>query len=64
LGNNEVFEYLQKEKIPLLMSVPFDKNIAAIYSKGLLVSNENAEWEQKFNQLYTTILENYGNSSN
>jgi len=64
LGNDEVFEYLQQEKIPLVMSVPFDKNIASIYSKGLLVTNEDAEWDQKFNQLYTTILENYGNSSN
>ncbi len=64
LGNNEVYDYLQKEKIPLLMSVPFDKKIASAYSKGILVSNENAEWELKFNQLFNTIHEQYGNSSN
>lgn len=64
LGNNEVYEYLNKESIPLLMSVPFDRDIASAYSNGILVTNENAEWQQKFNQLYTTILENYGNSNN
>ncbi len=64
LGNDEVYKYLQKENIPLLMSVPFDKNIASAYSKGILVSNENADWELKFNQLFNTILEQYGNSSN
>jgi MinD superfamily P-loop ATPase len=64
LGNDEVYEYLNKESIPLLMSVPFDRDIASAYSNGILVTNENAEWQQKFNQLYTTILENYGNSNN
>ena len=64
LGNNEVYNYLQKEKIPLLMSVPFDKSIASAYSKGILVSNENADWEMKFNQLFNAIIEQYGNSSN
>lgn len=64
LGNDEVYKYLNKESIPLLMSVPFDRDIASAYSNGILVTNENAEWQQKFNQLYTTILENYGNSSN
>lgn len=64
LGNDEVYKYLNQENIPLLMSVPFDKNIASIYSKGKLVSNENADWEQKFNQLFYKILEQYGNSSN
>jgi len=64
LGNDEVYDYLQKEKIPLLMSVPFDKKIASAYSKGILVSNENADWEMKFNQLFNAIIEQYGNSSN
>ena len=64
LGNDEVYNYLEKENIPLLMSVPFDKNIASSYSKGILVSNENADWELKFNQLYTTILTHEGNSGN
>ena len=63
LGNEDVFEYLKKENISLLMSVPFDKSIAITYSKGKLISNENPEWENKFSQLYKLILQEHGNSS-
>ena len=64
LGNDEVYHYLQKENIPLLMSVPFDKSIALAYSNGKLVSNESKDWDLKFNALYKTIRAHYGNSNN
>ncbi|MDD3079761.1 MAG: ATP-binding protein [Paludibacter sp.] len=64
LGTNEVYEYLNQEKIPLLMSVPFDKNIALHYSKGNVLAEKDIEWSIKFNQLYNTILERYGDSCN
>jgi len=64
LGNDEVYHYLQKENIPLLMSVPFDKSIALAYSNGKLVSNESEDWDLKFNALYKTIRAQYGNSNN
>ena len=63
LGNDEVFEYLKKENISLLMSVPFDKSIAMTYSNGKLISNESPEWENKFSQLYKLILQENGKSS-
>ena len=43
LGNEEIYDYLQKENIPLLMSVPFDKNIAVSYSKGKLLTNRDSD---------------------
>ncbi|HHT60792.1 MAG: ATP-binding protein [Paludibacteraceae bacterium] len=64
LGDEKIYDYLNKENIPLLMSVPFDKNIAVSYSKGELLTDLNSEWEEKFSQLYNTIREEYGNSSN
>lgn len=64
LGDLEVYNYLKQENIPLLMSIPFDREIASIYSNGGLLTNEDAEWEQKFNQLFTSIATEYGNSSN
>lgn len=64
LGDLEVYNYLKQENIPLLMSIPFDRKIASIYSNGGLLTNEDAEWEQKFNQLFTSIATEYGNSSN
>jgi len=64
LGNEEIYDYLQKENIPLLMSVPFDKNIAVSYSKGELLTNRDSGWEEKFSELFDTIKEEYGNSNN
>lgn len=64
LGKDEVYDYLKKENIPLLISIPFDKNIAMTYSKGALISNENKEWEQKFLLLFNQILHQHGNSNN
>lgn len=64
LGNNDIYEYLQLENIPLLMTVPFDKKIAVSYSNGELLTNLYPDWEAKFYQLYHTITEQYGNSNN
>lgn len=64
LGNDEVYDYLKNENIPLLMSVPFDKSIAMTYSNGKLISNESPEWENKFAQLFKLILQENGNSRN
>jgi MinD superfamily P-loop ATPase len=64
LGNNAIYEYLKLENIPLLMTVPFDKRIAVSYSNGELLTNLDPYWEERFNQLYHTITEQYGNSNN
>jgi len=64
LGNDDIYEYLKLENIPLLMSIPFDKEIAVCYSNGKLLTNLNSEWETKFYHLFNTIIEQYANSHN
>lgn len=64
LGNNDIYDYLQLENIPLLMAIPFDKEIAVCYSNGNLLTNLYPDWEAKFNQLYDTIINQNGNSNN
>ena len=63
LGNKDIYDYLQLENIPLLMTVPFDKKIAVSYSNGELLTNLYPDWDLKFNQLYQTITKQYGNSN-
>jgi len=63
LGNKDIYDYLQLENIPLLMTVPFDKKIAVSYSNGELLTNLYPDWDVKFNQLYQTITKQYGNSN-
>lgn len=59
LGTDEALNYLKQENIPLLMSVPFDREIAVAYSKGEMITNLSSEWHLKFNQLYRNIKEDF-----
>lgn len=55
LGNNEVYNYLQQNNIPLLMEIPMDREIARIYSEGRMLVDEKPEFHAQFIQLYKTI---------
>lgn len=63
LGTTEVYDYLQAEDIPLLMEIPFDRNIARVYSEGKLMTDEYLSWQIQFNHMYNRIAECYGISS-
>jgi len=64
LGDNQVYEYLVQEDIPLLMEIPFDRTIASYYSKGEIVAKYNNKWEALLGAMFDTIYEKYGNNSN
>ena len=55
IGNDDVKQYAAKEKLPILMEIPFDRRIAEIYSKGQLIAREMPEWKEKFFELYRQI---------
>ncbi len=55
LGNREVYNWLERNQIPLLMEIPFDKEIARIYSEGLLLAEENTAYRHQFMNLLTRI---------
>ncbi len=57
LGNDDVKTYAQKENIPILMEIPFDKRIAQAYSKGELIISCLPEYKVKFSKLYKQIKE-------
>lgn len=62
MGDREVYGYLKKEEIPLLMEIPFDKTIAWHYAAGRLIAAEDPSWNTQFRTLWKTIIENDGNS--
>ncbi len=43
MGDHSVEGYLQEENIELLLEIPFDREIAILYSKGILVSQHRPE---------------------
>lgn len=55
IGDDKVLEYAEKEQIPVLMEIPFDRKIAEAYSKGKLIVDVMPEWIEKFRNLYQKI---------
>jgi MinD superfamily P-loop ATPase len=56
MGNDEVNKYAQKENIPVLMEIPFDRKIAEGYAKGELLIEAMPEYKEKFQTLLERIL--------
>lgn len=54
-GDTSVEEYCKKEGIPILMKIPFDKEIAIAYSEGKSLVELRPEWKKKFQKLYADI---------
>lgn len=57
IGDNGVYEYCEKMKLPILMEIPYDRKIAELYSKGTSFVTEMTEWKEKFRELYRNIQE-------
>jgi len=62
IGNNDVYDWLQENNIPLLMEIPFKKEIAGIYSVGELVSATDLIFAKRLSSVVEKIIQN-GNSS-
>ncbi len=55
LGNREVFDWLEQSKIPLLLEIPFDRDIARIYSQGKCLTEEIQSYRETFLSLLKSI---------
>ena len=53
-------EYLESEGIPVLMKIPFDRKIAALYSRGEIFSKHLKEWKEEFLKMFERIEEIVG----
>jgi len=56
IGNNNVRNYLEEEKIPLLAEINYDQVIARTYSEGGLVTDENPAMVKLFADLAEKIV--------
>lgn len=50
-------EYLQFKHIPVLMKIPFDREIAQLYSKGELITNHMEKYRKAFKEMFEKIGE-------
>jgi len=57
IGDDKVKAYAEKEDVPVLMEIPFDRRIAEAYSRGEMLVDVMPEWKQEFKGLYHRIEE-------
>jgi len=57
IGDRKVYDYCQKQNIPLLLEIPFSREIAELYSKGILFSRAIPSWKDEFANLISAIEE-------
>ncbi len=56
LGDKGVFEYCEKEGIPILITIPFEREIAESYARGELLAKKDI-WKDRFLGLWERIKE-------
>lgn len=57
IGDMKVYEYCKEEGIPVMLEIPFSKEIAELYSRGVSFVTEMEEWKGKFRHILKRILE-------
>jgi MinD superfamily P-loop ATPase len=55
LGNDDVYRYAREKDIPILMEIPFDRNIAEAYARGEIMVEALPEWNGRFRELWEKI---------
>jgi MinD superfamily P-loop ATPase len=62
-GNKQVHKYLLDKDIDLLLEIPFSKDIACLYSTGLLAAEKDTLFEGQMLGVFETIFAQNGNSN-
>lgn len=60
IGDKKVYEYCREKDIPVLLEIPYQRDIAEFYSRGVPFSLEIPEWKEKFRTLFEGIRESVG----
>lgn len=55
IGDQKVQEYCREEGIPILLTIPTDRRIAELYSRGVPFVLEMPGWKEKFLELFDEV---------
>ncbi|MBU1233005.1 MAG: ATP-binding protein [Proteobacteria bacterium] len=55
IGDRKVYEYAERQNLPILLEIPFDRKIAETYSCGQSIVEVMPEWKDKFKGIYRDI---------
>lgn len=59
-SDEDVREYCRKMELPVLLTIPFEKEIASVQNRGELMSEKIPGWKERFTGMYRECLELYG----
>jgi MinD superfamily P-loop ATPase len=54
-GQRMIDEYCRKHGIKVLLEIPFSREIAESYSRGVLPVRENQAWQERFRELFSQV---------
>jgi MinD superfamily P-loop ATPase len=57
LGDNKTEEYCREQKIPILLTIPLDTEIAHLYARGTALVEGMPRWRGRFRELFDRIKE-------
>jgi len=55
LGDRRVHEYAARENLPILLEIPFDREVATEYAQGNLLVETLPEWRPRMRRLFNNI---------
>lgn len=55
IGDGKVESFCRASNIPVLMQIPFDKEIALLYSRGIPLVQEKPEYKERFRAMFDVI---------
>ncbi len=56
MGDAKTIKYCRREHVPILMHIPFKREIAAAYSKGVPLVEYQPEYKERFRTLFEKIM--------
>jgi len=56
IGDSQVEDYCLEHSIPVLMTIPMDRNFAVAYSKGKTIIETQPDYREKFQELFRKII--------
>jgi len=54
--DTKTFEFSAQHELPVLMTIPFDRKIAAIQNRGDLICRSEPIWQERFTDLFARCL--------
>ena len=55
IGNKSVTTFCKKNDIPVLMEIPYDKEVAVAYSKGIPITDVDDKYKNQFLNMYNNL---------